>query len=360
MASQALTPLLPELALDTTTRLERLTHLANRAWNDIRRLVAVSTVEDTHLSSNHRIIFVQPARWAPLPAEQQPLADAASTSARAWLEAAERVLQLNEASALREHEQHSQVLRGIVDRSAAGTGLPPAIQLTKVTRAAEEAIIAQLDLLQGLASARQPPHWMWLPDTNALYDRHELHRWPASRPTLLVVAPAVIMELDTHKQDGRNPDRREKARTLILQIKDIRRRADQVINGKLRLHFTGTWQQHWEAMPTWLDPGHADDQILALGIELSWTSPSSAVTVVTSDANLQIKAERVGLAYVDQDVPSALVAPTAPGLHTCIYRARRALIYAGYHRNPGDRFLAVDGEEAILRAHLEQGAAEVA
>ncbi len=361
MASPPPTNPLPELALDTTARLDRLVYLAHRAWNAIRRLVEMSTIEDIKLLErvNSRGVLL-PRRWAPLRVQQQPLADAAVSAARGWLDAADRVVRLNEPSALKEFQQHSRLLWGIVDRSPAGNGQPPEGQLAGVMRAAEEAIIAQLDLLRGLASNRQPPEWMWLPDTSALYDRHELHRWPASKPTLLVLAPTVINELDAHKQDGRNPGRQQKARAIIQQIKDIRRRPDQVIRGRLRLRLIGTWRRHWEELPDWLDREHADDQILALGIELAWISLSSAVTLVTSDPNLQTKAEQIGLAYADQDQPTALVASPVPGPIVGVYHARSKLIYADFHRAPGDRFLAVDGLEAMLNTHLDQGHIEAA
>jgi hypothetical protein len=358
MASPAPTTPLPELALDTTARLDRLTYLAGRAWNDVRRLVAASRIRDGNLGSN--VVFYPPWTWEPLRAEQQPLADATVSAARGWLDAAERVIRLNEPTALKEFRQHSGVLWGIVDRSPVGNGRPPAGQLTEVMRAAEEAVIAQLDLLRALASTRRPPEWMWLPDTNALYDRHELHRWPSSKPTLLVLAPTVINELDAHKQDGRNPGRQQKARAIIEQIKDIRRRPDQVIHGRLRLRLTATWHRPWDELPNWLDRDHADDQILALGIELAWTSLSSAVTLITSDPNLQTKAEQVGLAYVDQDQPAALVASPVPDPVAGMYRAGSRLIYADFHRDPGDRFLAVDGSETMLQAHLDQGHIESA
>jgi predicted ribonuclease YlaK len=200
--------------------------------------------------------------------------------------------------------------------------------------------------------------WMWLPDTNALYDRPELHKWPASNPTLLVIAPTVINELDAHKQDGRNQDRQRKARTLTEQIRDIRRRTGQTINGNLQLHPVATWNRRWEEMPNWLDRGHADDQILALGIELAWSALTSAVTLVSSDANLHIKAERVGIAYVDQDQPNRLVALVTVVAAGGVYRALRHVIYANFNRQPGDRFLAVDGFEALLQTHIDQGAVE--
>ena len=112
---------------------------------------------------------------------------------------------------------------------------PPAEHPKDVIDVAERAIINQLDMLRQLAANRQSPEWTWLPDTNALYDRHELHLWPASRPTVLQLAPTVIKEVDLHKQDGRYPQRQQKARALVAQIKEIRRRTGHVVRGNLRL-----------------------------------------------------------------------------------------------------------------------------
>jgi hypothetical protein len=41
-----------------------------------------------------------------------------------------------------------------------------------------------------------------------------------------------------------------------------------------------------------------------------------------------------------------------------VFRARRTVIYANLHRGPGDRFLGVEGPEAILQSHLDLGAVE--
>ncbi len=153
----------------------------------------------------------------------------------AWLDAAERAIRLNELPAVEEFQRESSVLRHIVERPPGGRHLPPAEHPKDVIDVAERAIINQLDMLRQLAANRQSPEWTWLPDTIALYDRHELHLWPASRPTVLQLAPTVIKEVDLHKQDGRYPQRRQKARALVAQIKEIRRRTGHVVRGNLRL-----------------------------------------------------------------------------------------------------------------------------
>ncbi len=59
--------LLPELGLDKTPRLARLSGMACRAWNDLRRLVQVSTMQDINFGES--IVFYAGWVWGPLARE---------------------------------------------------------------------------------------------------------------------------------------------------------------------------------------------------------------------------------------------------------------------------------------------------
>jgi predicted ribonuclease YlaK len=187
----------------------------------------------------------------------------------------------------------------------------------------------------------------------------ELAKWPSSGPAVLAIAPTVIQELDALKANPRNPQLQEKARSLVAQIKEFRRRESGIISGSLRFRKLSTWPRRWTDLPGWLDRGHAGDQILATALELSWTSLRSAVTLVTGDDNMQHKAELLTISYVDPEAPKRLWSPVAVE-GAVLYRARRKIIFADCHRSAGERFLAVSGRESEIDAHLSTGAVEVA
>ena len=117
----------------------------------------------------------------------------------------------------------------------------------------------------------------------------------------IVVLPQVIAELDSRKMDG---SVRKKADGLIRQFKEYGRRGDTLKGVKLA--GTTTFREEarapsFEGAPTWLTDKNADDRILVGALELAQRRLTSTVVLVTRDRNMQNKARRLALPYLDAE-----------------------------------------------------------
>ena len=109
------------------------------------------------------------------------------------------------------------------------------------------------------------------------------------------VTPTLLSELDSLKNEHRNPDVRSKAQAVIRQVKEYRRRGSLnegvvIVENRIRLRASAVEPRVEEVLP-WLDSTSPDDRILASCVEAMRTHPRSAVALVTGDINLQSKAE---------------------------------------------------------------------
>ncbi len=297
-------------------------------------------------------------RWKPLDSDGQTQRAAADRTVQRWLRAYEGALKWTAPSALPDLKKSAAHILRVTDRSRPGSG-PGHWDILQVIRTTEQALISHLDILQRIAVPKDRER-VWLADTNALIYRYQLHTWPASQAATLVIPLTVVAELDKLK---RRAETRDKAQSLIQQIKQYRGRGDAFdrvsLAGNLGFRMLSTWPDT-ATIGGGLQADHADDQILAAALELSWQHLSWQVTLVTGDANLQNKAAIWGVAYVDPDAPGKLVAPPSPA-DPGPFVARSKLIYPAspsLHRNRGDRFLAVLGQQAQLDAWLASGVIE--
>jgi len=175
---------------------------------------------------------------------------------------------------------------------------------------AKGALEGQLQLIRRLydASAGEPTY---LPDTNALIYNPSLQDWAFSQEGSFTIAllPPVLAELDVLKTRLRTDDVRDKAESLIRQIKEYRRRGSLTEGVPLRKGVSSilaiATEPKMDASLPWLEPTNADDRFLASAIEVMRTRPRSPVVLVTRDINLQNKAEFARLPYVEPPEPAA-------------------------------------------------------
>lgn len=169
---------------------------------------------------------------------------------------------------------------------------------------AAAALDAQLALVTGLYDAGEGAA-VFVPDTNALYAAPALEKWQfADAPTFtLVLVPSVLTELDLHKAAHRDEGVRKKAQGLVRQIKEYRRRGRltegvPLVRGVSEVIGIATEPDMAQA-PPWLVATNADDRFLASTLEVMRQRPRSAVTVVTTDVNMQNKAEYARIPSVE-------------------------------------------------------------
>jgi hypothetical protein len=144
-----------------------------------------------------------------------------------------------------------------------------------------------------------------VPDTNALIYAPVFQAWEFNGiPQFdIVLVPTVLSELDSLKNEHRNPEVRKKSHSIIRQIKEYRRRGPLsegvvIVANRIRVRAVAIEPRLEESLP-WLDPTSADDRMIASFVEVMRVYPRSIVVLVTADINLQNKAEFARLPFTE-------------------------------------------------------------
>jgi len=184
---------------------------------------------------------------------------------------------------------------------------------------ASEALQTQIKLLRNLY-ALSTGDIFYVPDTNALLYNTSLVKWEFEGvPSFtLVITPPILSELDALKINHRNETVRQKAESLINQIKEFRRRGKLnegviLVKGKSTLLSIATEPNMKNSLP-WLDPSNNDDRFLAIVIEVMRLRPRSIVLAVSRDINFQNKAEFARVPFIEPPEPVITSQNTTPAL----------------------------------------------
>jgi predicted ribonuclease YlaK len=144
-----------------------------------------------------------------------------------------------------------------------------------------------------------------VPDTNTLILAPDVAAYGSALGTdtyEVRLVPTVSAELDRLKVEGRTPELREKVQAVIRRIKGLRDRrslsAGVAITHTVRFVSQAT-EPDFSRIPSWLDRTNNYDRILASAMAVQGSHAASTVVLVTSDLNLQTKADAAGLPYVE-------------------------------------------------------------
>jgi rRNA maturation endonuclease Nob1 len=226
---------------------------------------------------------------------------AARDALDAWTEAARGAVRASAPERLEDFDDYAPTLLCVVERSSRSLG-PPGRELVGVQRSIREAMDAQIRIVEDLPSAHQNAGTVLVPDTNALLFNPAIEAWcVGAGPVEIVVLPQVIAELDGRKMD-RAVD--QKAQGLIRRFKEYDRRGDTLAGVRLVEDVSFREVAHdpsFDGAPSWLSKANADDRILAGALELAARQLTSRVVLVTRDRNMQNKARRLGLPYLDAE-----------------------------------------------------------
>lgn len=163
------------------------------------------------------------------------------------------------------------------------------------------------ELLDAISCLHDPAEGsvVLVPDTNALIHSPAFQAWTFDGlPKFeILLVPTLLSELDTLKNEHRNPDVRQKAQDVIRQIKEYRRRGSLndgvvVVTNRIRLRASAVEPQVQEVLP-WLSTASPDDRMLASCVEAMRAHPRSSVALVTGDINLQNKAEFALVPFIE-------------------------------------------------------------
>lgn len=180
--------------------------------------------------------------------------------------------------------------------------IPESLDAAKEVAARE---VARLDGLLDIAARSGTDALRLVPDTNALIRNPDLASYArtAPSPTFVVhLVPTVLSELDDLKDRGKTQELRERAQSVVRRLKGLRDKGSLATGVSLTKSITVRAEAREvdvRATLDWLDPAVPDDRILASTLRLQSEHPAGTVVLVTSDLNLQNKADAVALPYIE-------------------------------------------------------------
>jgi rRNA maturation endonuclease Nob1 len=161
------------------------------------------------------------------------------------------------------------------------------------------------DRLLDIASRSGSDTLRLVPDTSALIRNPDLASYAraAPSPTFTIhLVPTVLAELDDLKDRGRTQELRDQAQGVIRRLKGLRDKGNLATGVKVTKTITVQTEAREvdvRGVLDWLEPAVPDDRLLAASLRLQSDHPSGSVVLVTSDLNLQNKADAVGMPYVE-------------------------------------------------------------
>lgn len=180
--------------------------------------------------------------------------------------------------------------------------VPSTIELAR-QRAATE--FTTFDQLLEIAAKSGTDTLRLVPDTNALIRNPDLASYARAVPSPMFVVhlvPTVLCELDDLKDRGKTQELRDRAQAVVRRLKGLRDKGNLAAGVKLTKTITVQTEAREvdvRGVLDWLDPAVPDDRLLAASLRLQSDHPSGSVVLVTSDLNLQNKADAVGMPYVE-------------------------------------------------------------
>lgn len=147
-----------------------------------------------------------------------------------------------------------------------------------------------------------------IPDTNSLIRNPDIHTYGKNIETekfTVILIPTVLAELDDLKMSRREEDFRRKIESVIRRIKGFRRQGSLhegvTIHRTIKVKMVAN-EPRMEEVLQWLDKDVPDDRIVASSLEIQRQNVGATVVLVTSDINLQSKAEAAKLPYIETPI----------------------------------------------------------
>ncbi len=146
---------------------------------------------------------------------------------------------------------------------------------------------------------------IFIPDSNAFIKNNQFETYGNSlgiKEYSIFFIPSVLEELDQLKTIHRDDNFRRKVMSRINQLKGYRSQGS--LHEGIIIHKTITVKMiavepDFDNTLNWLSPSNMDDRIIASSFRIQVDNPSSIVILVTSDLNLQNKAEMAKLPFIE-------------------------------------------------------------
>lgn len=267
---------------------------------DLLQLLEESRTTDRNAKHAWGLVVAtgKPYAWEPLPSHVRPLQRQLRDQWRA-------LCAFNDSAILHESPAFAADARSVMEWIRAVIDQDEAIGLEKA--AVLQETVKKLNWWRTQLRERSlgsPGDILLIADTSALYALPQLDRWKFDgiQRFAIYLVPAVLRELDEHKHGHRRPEVVEKARQLVRQIREYRKRGPLTAGVTVRrdqVRLVG-WAEDPKGAtaPPQLDLTNADDRILASALDIGRAYRLSRVALVTDDGNLQNKCELAGVSYL--------------------------------------------------------------
>jgi predicted ribonuclease YlaK len=288
-------------AADVGTVTNRVNDLATSLIDGVATLFGEDRpLRDRSVSSASLLIVGANYTFGDLPLEKRQDQSRLGNDRRHFMALVGALLRTQPEEVRRRVSQADDEIREVIEQTHA-------VYHSSTGKALEAVRKAAANILEAIANLHDPAEGstVLIPDTNGLIRSPALHLWDFDDVETfeLLLVPPVLSELDKLKIQYRNPVVRRKAQSVIRQIKEYRNRGPltegvDIVKGRSRLRSFAVEVRAPEVLP-WLDHDSLDDRILAWCVEAMRMHPRSVVKLVTSDINLQNKAEFAKVPFIE-------------------------------------------------------------
>lgn len=279
---------------------ERLRQQLQLIENQMIELLDASTIDEFRNDPDSMVVWVRPSYfWGNTNEDQKRLQLQLLKSYSIWLEHFEHLFLCASQEIKKQVKNTDNFVINWIEKKS-DWSIPATIQEAKL--AFKEKIQVFYQLLQLLDTSNQA-EIVLVPDTNSLIMAPDVSQYSTvvgQAKYTIVIVPTVLDELDKLKRDHRDKDFREKVVSVIRRLKGLREQGS-LLKG-VTVHKSVTvkmlaQEPSFIKTLSWLDPINNDDRIIATVLEIQREHPSAAVILVTSDLNLQNKAEMANLPF---------------------------------------------------------------
>lgn len=297
---------MPDVPPTLPSYLDRLCVDLDAVATRVADLLHASTIVPDSLNEpGSGVVFITAAdwQWGPSTPQAQSFRMSLDESYSEWITRVRLLFEHPTPEVASEFDDLDRWVRGWIDRNTISDfSIPSTIGRAQAV-AAER--IGRFRALLELAGAGGTPGLRIVPDTNALIKNPDLESYSRAFDGASFTAhilPTVLGELDDLKDQGKTQELRDKAQGVIRRFKGLRSKGSLADGVTLTRRITVVAESREVDASTvlsWLDSGVPDDRIVASALRLQSQHPANTVVLVTSDLNLQNKADAARLPYIE-------------------------------------------------------------
>jgi rRNA-processing protein FCF1 len=283
---------------------DRLRQQMQLIENQMMELLDASTIEKFRNDTYSKVVVIAPCPryyWSATEEHQKLLQMQLLKAYSTWFEHFQLLFREASKETRKQIEKTHKFVTSWIEKEGSWD-VPSTIQQAKSQF--RERIQIFYELLQMLDSP-DGRELVLVPDTNALIVAPDLSQYSKVAGQVeytVVIVPTVLEELDKLKLLHLDKDFRDKVASVIKRIKGMRHQGSLLtgvtVNRTVTVIMRAQEPNFGETLH-WLDSSNKDDRIIASVLELQRAHPFATVVLVTSDINLQNKAEMADLPFVE-------------------------------------------------------------